>query len=58
MNFLKQLRKDCDKAATATSSLGMVMTIIGGPSESKRRLLLTIVQSILLCGVENFGGTQ
>ena len=52
MNFFAQICKTADKAAKVTVSLSRLMANTIGPSPSKRRLLVTAVQSTLLYGAK------
>lgn len=52
LTFWEQLRYAADKAERATGHLSRLMANIGGPSEAKRRLLMSVVHSILLYGSE------
>ncbi|KAM8701552.1 hypothetical protein ACLKA7_017656, partial [Drosophila subpalustris] len=47
-----QIQHAAKKASRATASLARLMANIGGPTQSKRRLLLTITNTILLYGCE------
>lgn len=52
LSFLHQINHTAEKAAKGVASLSRLMANIGGPSSSKRRLLMTAVQSVLLYGAE------
>lgn len=52
LNFGEQIRLAADKAAMSVATLSRLMANIGGPAASKRRLLMSTVQSILLYGAE------
>jgi len=52
LSFWEQIKSSADKAARGVSSLSRLMTNTGGPRSSKRRLLMTSVQSVLLYGAE------
>lgn len=52
LNFNAQLRHAAMKAAKITASLGRLMANIGGPLHSKRRLMMSATQSVLLYGCE------
>ena len=55
LNFTSQLEASTAKAAKISSNLSRLMANIGGPTESKRRLLMSTTQSILLYGAEIWG---
>lgn len=52
MTFLEHIRQTADKAAKGVAALSRLMANVGGPKSSKRRLLMTAVQSTLLYGAE------
>ncbi|XP_033229068.1 uncharacterized protein LOC117180687 [Belonocnema kinseyi] len=52
LSFHKQLKQAADKAASVTSALSILMVNVSGPRPSKRRLLMTVAQSIMLYGAE------
>lgn len=52
MNFFEQIRRTADKAAKGVTALSRLMANVGGPKSSKRRLLMSSVQSVLLYGAE------
>lgn len=52
LNYWDHIRKACDRAATVSASLGRLMANVGGPRSSIRRVLMSVVQSILLYGAE------
>ncbi|KAM8707458.1 hypothetical protein ACLKA7_011527 [Drosophila subpalustris] len=52
LNYWAQIQHAAKKASRATASLARLMANIGGPTQSKRRLLLTITNTILLYGCE------
>lgn len=56
LTFGKQLRRAAEKAAAMVANLSRIMANTHGPSSSKRRLLMTTVQSVLLYGAEIWGG--
>ena len=57
MSFGEHIRKGADKASTVTQSLSRLMRNIGGPRASKRKLLMSVTNSILLYGAEIWGET-
>lgn len=52
LSFAEQINRTADKAARSVAALSRLMVNLGGPSSSKRRLLMGTVQSILLYGAE------
>lgn len=52
LTFWDQIRRAADKAAVITARLGRIMANVGGPTPSKRRLLMSTVNSVLLYGAE------
>lgn len=52
LSFWTQIQQTADKAAKGVSSLSRLMVNVTGPKFSKRRLLMTAVQSVLLYGAE------
>lgn len=52
LNFTAHLRYSASKAAKITSSLSRLMANVGGPTESKRRLIMSTVESVLIYGAE------
>lgn len=52
LNFRSHLKIAAEKARTATLTLSRLMANIGGPVSSKRRLLMSTTQSIILYGAE------
>ena len=52
LTFWTQIREATTKAAKATASLSRLMANVGGPMQSKRKLLMATVNSILLYGSE------
>ena len=52
LTFFEHLKKVSDKAATATTALSRLMANINGPRPGKRRLLMSVTESILLYGSE------
>lgn len=55
LNFTSQLESSTTKAAKISSYLSRLMANIGGPTECKRRLLMSTTESILLYGAEIWG---
>ena len=55
MTFGEHIKKAADKAAVVTGRLSRLMANIGGPSASKRCLLMTVTHSVLLYGAEIWG---
>lgn len=55
-SFNEQIRCTANKAAAKVTALSRLMANVGGPSSSKRRLLMTAVQSVLLYGAEVWAG--
>ena len=52
LTYWEHIRKVSDGAAAVTSALSRLMANVNGPRPSKRRLLLSVTQSILLYGSE------
>lgn len=52
VSFGEQIRRTAEKASQRVVSLGRLMSNVGGPRSSKRRLLMSSVQSVLLYGSE------
>lgn len=57
MTFGEHITKAADKASVVTASLSRLMRNVGGPRASKRRLLMSVTNSILLYGAEIWGET-
>ena len=53
--YWEQIRRAMEKADTATTNLSRLMANVDGPKPSKRRVLISVVHSILLYG-RNLGG--
>lgn len=52
LSYWEQIRTASEKAAKITTMLSRLMANVGGPSASKRRLLMSVTHSILLYGCE------
>lgn len=52
ITFGEHIRKIADRAAQKTTALSHLMRNMNGPKPCKRRLMMTVVQSILLYGAE------
>ncbi|XP_054272620.1 uncharacterized protein LOC128992900 [Macrosteles quadrilineatus] len=52
LSWRDQIFRTADKAAKVISSLSRLMANVGGPRSSRRRLLMSTVQSVLLYGAE------
>lgn len=52
LSFAEQIRLTADKAAKGVTALSRLMANTTGPRASKRRLLMSAVQSVLLYGAE------
>ena len=52
LNFGEHLQSSCENAASVASSLSRLMANIGGPKPGKRKLLMSVVNSVLLYGSE------
>lgn len=52
LSFFDQIRSSADKAAKGVTALSKLMANVSGPKSTKRRLLMTAVQSVLLYGAE------
>ncbi|XP_033214052.1 uncharacterized protein LOC117171108 [Belonocnema kinseyi] len=52
LSFGEQVKQAANKAAVVTTSLSRLMVNINGPRPSKRRLLMSVTQSIMLYGAE------
>lgn len=50
LGFKKHVQMAADKASKAVSALARIMPNIGGPKEPRRRLLLSVVHSVVLYG--------
>ena len=57
LNFRGHFQKSCEKAASVASSLSRLMANIGGPKPGTRRLLMSVVNSVLLYGSEVWADT-
>lgn len=55
MNFRAQINHAASKAAKVTGMLSKLMANVGGPTQSKRKLLMETTNSILLYGCEVWG---
>lgn len=55
LTFRDHIQKVCERASAVTSSLSRLLANLGGPRSSKRRLLLSTAQSIMLYGAEVWG---
>ena len=56
MSFSEHVREAANRAATRVSALSRLMANLGGPSPTRRRLLMSTTQSVLLYGAEIWGG--
>ena len=56
MSFSEQIQAAANKAAAGVSALSRLMANIGGPTSSRRRLLMSSTQSVLLYGAEVWAG--
>ena len=52
LTFFVHLKKVPDKAATVTTALSRLMANVNGPRPGKRRLLMSVTESVLLYGSE------
>ncbi|XP_046671568.1 uncharacterized protein LOC124361551 [Homalodisca vitripennis] len=52
LTWRDQIFRTADKAAKVVQSLSRLMANVGGPRSSRRRLLMSAVQSVLLYGAE------
>ena len=52
LSWRDQIFRTADKAAKVVSHLSMLMANVGGPRSSRRRLMMSTVQSVLLYGAE------
>lgn len=52
LSFWNQIRHSSEKAAKVTTSLSRLMANIGGPTPNRRRLLMSVINSIHLYGCE------
>lgn len=52
LTFWEHIRRASDKAASVTAALSRLMANTSGPRASKRRLLISVTESILLYGAE------
>ena len=57
MSFGEHIRRAADKASAAAASLNRLMRNVGGPRASKRRLLMSVTNSMLLHEAEIWGDT-
>ena len=55
LTFWDQIKRAADKTASVTTALSRLMANTRGPRQSKRRLLMTVAQSIMLYGAEIWG---
>jgi hypothetical protein len=58
LRFWEHLQVVCNKASKVVGSLSGLMRNVGGPRTSKRRLLMSTVNSILLYGAEVWAGAM
>ncbi|KAK9497402.1 hypothetical protein O3M35_004114 [Rhynocoris fuscipes] len=56
LSFWEQVRRAVEKAGKITSALSRLMANVGGPTECRRRLLMTVTNSVLLYGAEVWAG--
>ena len=52
LNFMAQILRSTEKAASLTTALSKLMRNTCGPKTGKRRLLMPVTHSILLYGAE------
>ena len=52
LTYWEQIRRVTEKADAATKNLSRLMANVDGPKPSKRRVLISVVHSILLYGAE------
>ncbi|XP_054257288.1 uncharacterized protein LOC128982350 [Macrosteles quadrilineatus] len=52
LSWRDQIFRTADKAARSVAALSRLMANVGGPQSSRRRLLMSAVQSVLLYGSE------
>lgn len=52
MSLLEQIKATADKAAAWGSGWSRLRANVGGPTFSRKRLLISATQSILICGAE------
>jgi hypothetical protein len=57
LSFWEQIKNSSEKATKVTFALSRLMTNVGGPSAGKRRLLMSVTNSILLYGCEIWADT-
>ncbi|XP_033221017.1 uncharacterized protein LOC117175416 [Belonocnema kinseyi] len=57
LSYWEQIIQAADIAAAVTMALSRIMANVHGPRASKRRLLMTVTQSIMLYGAEIWAGT-
>ena len=55
LNFSAQMKYAADKTAKITGMLSKLMANVGGPTQSKRKLLMATTNSVLLYGSEIWG---
>ena len=58
LTWWEHIQAVCDKAARVVLSLSRLMGNVGGPRSSKRRLLMSTVNAILLYGAELWAGAM
>ena len=52
LSFYEHIRQTSEKASKVAATLSWLMANVGGPKPSRRRLLMSVVHSILLYGAE------
>ena len=57
LNFWEQFQRLCEKAESVASSFSRLMANIGGPKSGKRKLLMSVVNSVLIYGSEIWADT-
>ena len=57
LSFVEHIRQACEKASRVAATLSWLMANVGGPKPSRRRLLLSVVNSSLLYGAEMLAET-
>ena len=52
LNYWEHISERVKKAGTTTQTLSRLMANMNGPKAKKRKLLMSVTHSILLCGAE------
>ncbi|MGQ7310013.1 hypothetical protein ACTGYF_10915, partial [Streptococcus suis] len=52
VTYWEHIKAASDKAAKRTTMLSKLMANVGGPTQSKRKLLMSVTESVMLYGSE------